>query len=395
MNEDLSPRKIETTAAKINTLLGTDIPAQQMADILNRLNIATKLNDGKLSCIVPGYRGDIEGRADLAEEVARIYGYDHIPVKKMKGDIIRGKMSAEQQLRDRLKIMLSKSGFFECVTYSFGAQSAFDKLGIPQGDVLRNTIKLINPLGDDKSVMRTTPAADMLTVVSTNLNKKVKDIRLFEIGKVYLPKSLPLADLPDEKPYLCIALCGKSEDFYTLKGVVENLLWQLNIKNAAFEEGGPVYLHPGRKAKILAGGVELGCIGEVHPDVAAHFDIGERIYMAELYIRELLGVSDDERKYKALPRYPGMERDLAFIVDKGVTAGSLKELIRKEGGKYLESVELFDTYADDKLGKDKKSMAYTMMFRAEDRTLTDEETAKAIGRIVDAANRSYGAELRR
>jgi phenylalanyl-tRNA synthetase beta chain len=395
LSEDISPRRIETEAAKINALLGTDIPAQEMADILNRLHIETKLAGDTLVCDVPGYRGDIEGRAHLAEEVARIYGYDRIPVKKMQGEIIRGRMSAEQALRDRLKVMLSKGGFFECVTYSFGSQSALDKLNIPQGDPLRNTIRLLNPLGDDKSVMRTTPAADMLTVVSTNLSKKVKDIRLFEAGKVYIPKVLPLNELPDEKPYLCMALCGKDEDFYTMKGAVENILWQLNAGEASFEEGGPCYLHPGRKAKVFAGGTELGCIGEVHPEVAANFDIGERVVLAELYIRELLSVADDERKYQALPRFPGMERDLAFIVDKDVTAGSLQALIRKEGGRHLESVALFDVFADDKLGRGKKSMAYSMVFRAGDRTLTDEETAKAVAKIVDAAGKEFGAELRR
>lgn len=395
LNEDLALRQITTTASRINALLGTQIPIEEMQSILKRLQIKTEAKGDTLHCIIPGYRGDIDGNADLAEEIARIYGYDNIPVKKMRGDIIRGKLTPEQTLRDRLKMMLSKAGFFECVTYSFGSEAALDKLNIPKGDALRNTIKLLNPLGDDKSAMRTTPAADMLTVVSTNLNKKNKELRLFEIGNVYIPKSLPLKELPEERPYLCIAVCGADEDFYSLKGVIENILWHLNVNDMEFGAGGPVYFHPGRKAVILVKDLEIGVMGEIHPEVTANFDITERVYMAEIYIRPLLHNIDETRKYKVLPRFPGMERDLAFIVDKDIEAGSLQKLIQKEGGKSLESVALFDAYADEKLGKDKKSLAFTLVFRAEDRTLTDSETTKAIERIVNAAQREFGAALRK
>lgn len=395
LSEDLTLRQVTTTVSKINALLGTQIPVEEMQSILNRLHIKTEVKGDTLFCTIPGYRGDIDGNADLAEEIARIYGYDKIPVKKMSGEIIRGKLTVEQALRERLKTILSKAGFFECVTYSFGSESALDKLIIPKGDALRNTIRLLNPLGDDKSVMRTTPAADMLNVVSTNLNKKNKELKLFEIGNVYLAKSLPLKELPEEKPYLCISVCGENEDFYTLKGVVENILWHLNVNGAEFGAGGPVYLHPGRKAAISVNGLVLGVMGEVHPEVSVNFDITERVYMAEIYINPLLGGIDETRKYKALPRFPGMERDLAFIVDKAIEAGSLQKLIQKEGGKNLESVALFDAYADEKLGKDKKSLAFAMVFRAEDRTLTDAETAKVIDRIVNAAQSEFGAVLRK
>jgi phenylalanyl-tRNA synthetase beta chain len=394
LSEDLGERTIQADAGKINALLGTEIPIGEMADILNRLHIKTEHDGSVLTCRIPRFRGDIDGRADIAEEIARLYGYGNIPIKKIRGDITRGRVSPGEAMRDRVKTLLSNAGLFECVTYSFGSQSVFDRLLIPEGDPARSTIRLKNPLGDDKSVMRTLAAGDMLTVVSTNLSKKVGHIRLFEAGKVYIPKALPLTDLPEEKPYVCIALSGADEDFYTLKGVVENLLWRLNAKNVAFEAGGRPYYHPGRKAKISADGVLLGEMGEIHPDAAANFDISGRVYMAEIMLEPLREVTDDTRKYKALPRFPEMERDLAFVVDKSVAAGELQKIIERKGGQYLESVALFDVYTGEKLGADKKSLAYSLTFRAEDRTLNDAEANAAVERIVNAARNTFGAELR-
>ncbi len=396
LNENISPKVVKTTGAKINALLGTGIEASEMQNILNRLHLPTTLTGDELTVSVSGLRSDISGAQDIAEEVARIYGYDNIPARVMQGHIVRGRVSDMEKLRDALKTLMIRSGFFESITYSFGSPDVVEKLLVDADDfVLKNTITLKNPLGDDKSVMRTQGIADLLNVVATNLNRKVKNVRLFELGRVYLPETLPLTELPDEQEYLCLSLCGEDEDFYSLKSVIENVLWVLNIKNASFHPGGRSFYHPGRKAVIMVDGVGLGSIGEIHPTVAKNFGMeGEKVYCALLYLKPLYSAIDNERKYSELPRFPAIERDLAFVVDKQLFAGELLTVINKSGGKYLEHVQIFDVYTGASVGEGKKSLAFALTFRAKDKTLADEDITKNIEKIIKSAEREFGATLR-
>ncbi len=389
LSADLSPRQVVVSADKINTKLGTDIAPQTMADLLNRAFIPAKLNGQSLVCDIPSFRGDVSLGEDIAEEVARIYGYDNIPLTEMVGEVTRGVFSEEEKTIDKARVMLRSLGCYECVTYSFGSMSDIEKLGVKE---LRNAVKILNPLGDDQAYMRTSPLPDMLKVVANNINKKVPDIRLFESGRIYLPSS-DEKELPEERKYICIALSG-NEDFFSLKGVLENLFDAFGIKSLRYMNDAADYYHPGRKASVYAGGSKLGEFGEVYPDVADAFGISKRVYVAEISLKALCEAADDTVKYEPLPKYPAVERDIALIVNTDVTSGSLLECIRNNAGDYFESASLFDIYTGEKLGAGKKSLAYNIVFRAKDRTLMDEEVNAARDAVATAAARELGAKLR-
>lgn len=389
LSADLSPRQVVVEAEKINTKLGTDIAPQAMAQLLNRALIPTKLDGSALICAVPSFRGDVSLGEDIAEEVARIYGYDNIPLAEMIGEVTRGIFSEEEKAIDKARVMLRSLGCYECVTYSFGSLADIEKLGVKE---LRKAVKILNPLGDDQAYMRTSPLPDMLKVVANNINKKVADIRLFESGRVYLPSDNE-KELPEERKYICIALSG-DEDFFSLKGVLENLFDTFGIKNLRYMSDAADYYHPGRKASVYAGGSKLGEFGEVYPDVAAAFGISKRVYVAEIGLKALCEAADDMVKYEPLPKYPAVERDIALIVQHDVTSGSLLECIRQNAGEFFESASLFDIYTGEKLGAGKKSLAYNIIFRAKDRTLMDEEVNAARDAVVAAAARELGAKLR-
>ena len=389
LSTDLSPRQVVVGADKINTKLGTDIAPQTMAALLNRVFIPTKLEGQALVCDIPSFRGDVSIGEDIAEEVARMYGYDTIPLTEMVGEVTRGIFSEEERAIDKARVMLRGLGCYESVTYSFGSMSDIEKLGVKE---LKNAVKILNPLGDDQAYMRTSPLPDMLKVVANNINKKVPDIRLFESGRIYCPSGNE-KELPDERKYICIALSG-DEDFFSLKGVVENLLDTFGIKNLRYMSEAADYYHPGRKASVYAGGSKLGEFGEVYPDVAAAFGISKRVYIAEIWLKSLCEATDEVVKYEPLPKYPAVERDIALIVNADVTSGSLLECIRKNAGESFESASLFDIYTGEKLGEGKKSLAYNIVFRAKERTLMDEEVNAARDAVVAAAVREFGAKLR-
>ncbi len=390
LSTDLSPRKVTVEADKINAKLGTDIAPQTMADLLNRVFIPTKLDGKTLVCDIPSFRGDISLGEDLAEEVARMYGYDNIPAMEMVGEVTRGVISEEEKAIDKARNNLRGLGCYECVTYSFGSISDIEKLGVEK---LRDAVKIINPLGDDQAYMRTSPVPDMLKVVANNINKKVPDIRLFESGHIYL-RSDDAKELPEERKYICIALCGGDEDFFSLKGVLENLFDAFGMKNLRYMNEAADYYHPGRKASVYAGGSKVGEFGEIYPDVAEAFGISRRVYVAELGLKALCDAADDVVKYEPLPKFPAVERDIALIANADVTSGSLLECIRENAGEFFEKASLFDVYMGEKLGKDKKSLAYNIVFRAKDRTLMDEEVNAARDAIVAAVGREFGAKLR-
>jgi phenylalanyl-tRNA synthetase beta chain len=390
LSTDLTPRTVTVSADSINAKLGTDINAEDMAVFLRRVFINASLKDGKLICGIPSFRGDVTIGEDIAEEVGRMYGYDNIPAVKMTGEVIRGVMSAEEKGTDSIRTLLTGLGYNECVTYSFASAADIEKLKIPEGDELRRMVRIINPLGDEQGYMRTSPLPEMLKVVANNINKKVKDIKLFEAGRVYLKND---EGLPDERKYVCIALC-EDDGFFTLKGAVENLLEAFGIKKPRFAAEGAAYYHPGRKAAIYTGNSKLGEMGEVHPEVAEAYGIDKRVYVAELSLAALCAAADDTAKYEPLPKFPAVERDIALIVDKSVAAGDLLDCIEKHAGQYFESTELFDVYTGDQLGIGKKSLAFKIVFRAKDRTLLDSEANDARDAIADAAKKHFGAKIR-
>ncbi|MFA5676475.1 MAG: phenylalanine--tRNA ligase subunit beta, partial [Christensenellales bacterium] len=385
---DKSSRRVSVKADKINAVLGTDIPPQKIAELLCQVFIPTVLDDGVLISQIPSFRGDITCGEDIAEEAARMYGYSNIPVTQMTGNVTRGVISVEERFTDSIKELLCGLGFFECVTYSFGSMADIEKLKEPE---LRGAVKIVNPLGDDQAYMRTSPVPDMLKVVSNNINKKAANIRLFEAGRVYHKKN---ESLPDEKKYICISLCG-NEDFFSLKGVAENIFEFLGIKNIKFVPQAALYYHTGRKASVFSGKIKLGELGEIAPDTAEAFGISNRrVYIAELALSSLIAASDDTKKYEPLPKYPAVTRDIALTVDNNISAGQLLKCITDNAGPYFESASLFDVYTGDKLGENKKSLAYSIVFRAKEKTLLDEEANAARDAIVEAAKTQLRAKLR-
>lgn len=392
VSADLSPKTVTVSVDKINAKLGTALADEDMANYLRSVFIPTVLQDGVLTCDIPSFRGDISMGDDIAEEVARMYGYNNIPSQTMTGAIKRGVYSAEEACIDRARRLLTHLGCFECVTYSFGSATDHAKLNLPSSDRRQNMVSILNPLGDEQAQMRTSAVPDMLKVTANNLNRKVKDIRLFEAGRVYLPPEED-GELPDERKYICIALSG-DEDFFSLKGVLENLLEAFGIYNTRYMADGEDYFHPGRRASVYAGGEKLGELGEVHPDVCAAFDITKRVYLAEIDLSALCEAANDVVKYEPLPKFPAVERDVALIVNEDVPAGDLLDCIRENAGPYFESAALFDVYTGDKLGAGKKSLAYTIVLRAKDRTMLDEEANQARDAVVAAAGAKFGAKLR-
>ena len=390
---DLTRRTITARPEKVNDLVALHVPAEEMADILNRLCVPTELRDGLLHIEIPHFRDDIEGEADISEEVARIYGYDEIPLTLMRGDLVRGRLTPRQQAVDTLRTLLTGVGASECVTYSFTGPAAYDKLGLPADSLLRRSVKILNPFGEDNSLLRTTQAVSMLPVVALNLNRKAKELRLFEITNLHFPVD-EKGVIPDEKQCVCIALYGENEDFYSMKGVVEHLCEGLDIENVSFTAGGEVYYHPGRKALLTVNGKTAGQFGEIHPDVAEAFEISGRVYLAEIELDALLSGRNTEKKYRALPRFPAVERDVALVLGEKVQSGDVAATIRRAGGKLVESVELFDVYAGSHIESGKKSLAYALTFRAEDRTLTDEDIQASMEKILSAVEKEYGAALR-
>lgn len=393
VSADLSPRTVTVAADRINSKLGTEIDAQDMACYLRSVFIPTTLADGVLTCSIPSFRGDISMGDDIAEEVARMYGYNNIPVQSMTGLVKRGVYSAEEASVDKARKLLTNLGCFECITYSFAATADYEKLNLPADDKLRRMVRILNPLGEDQALLRTSPLPDMLKVTAGNLNRKVKDIRLFESGRVYLP-TIDGGELPEERKYISIALCGEEEDFFSLKGIVQNLLDAFGIRGTKYMADGAEYFHPGRRASVYAGGEKLGELGEIHPDVSGAFGISKRVYFAELWLIRICEAADEVVKYEPLPKYPAMERDIALIVNEEVPAGDLLDCIRVNAGPYFESAALFDVYTGERLGEGKKSLAFSIVLRAKDRTLMDEEAAASIDAVVNAAQAEFGAKLR-
>lgn len=331
---------------------------------------------------------------DLAEEVARFYGYDKIPVSLPKGEATAGKLSYKLRIEAVARDIAEFCGFSQAMTYSFESPKCFDKLLIPQGDKLRETVTISNPLGEDFSVMRTTPLNGMLTSLSTNYNRRNKDVRLYEIGNIYLPKALPLTELPDERTQFTLGMYGDG-DFFDMKGVVEEFLYKVGMrKNIRYnKESGKSFLHPGRQANIEYAGKVIGYIGEVHPRVLKNYSIGERAYVAVIDMPEILDMTTFDRKYDGIAKYPAVTRDISMVVPKDIEVGKIEEIIKKKGGNLVESINLFDIYEGSQIKEGYKSIAYSVVYRAKDRTLADTEVQNSMDNILTAL-KEIGIELR-
>ena len=386
-------RVINVTTDKVMELIGVDVPDEKIADILNSLGLTTVLNGKELTVKVPSIRDDIEGRADLAEEVMRIYGYDHIIGTPMRGDVVRGKKLPERIKTDKIKALLCGAGAREIATYSFIGSGAVDTLLLDKDDERRNQIKIINPLGDEYSVMRTQLTTSMLTVLATNISRKIIGGRFFEISKRFIAKSLPVTEQPDELATMSVGIYGKDEDFFTLKGIIESIM-KLCGAHTEYERSAEPYLHPGRQALVKANNVPAAVFGEVHPAVAPQYGIDNRVYVAEIKLDILLGINKRKTVYKPLPKFPAVERDFAMLCDSDLPVGTLEKAIIKGAGRLLEKIELFDVYSGSQIPEGKKSVAYSVWLRSADATLTDTEIEAASSSIIKNLE-SVGAELRK
>lgn len=382
-------KTIVAPLARIEELLGITVPTDIILSILKNLGIKATLENDVITCLVPTRRDDIEGVHDISEEIIRVYGYDHIISRPLSGVLTRGTKTKQHQLSDITKEELLSMGANEIATYSFISQKAYDMLGISS----ENTVKLINPLGEDYSIMRTQLFSSMLTVMATNFNKGTSDMRLFEISKLFIPKEIPVTEQPEERKALAIGVMGEKEDFFTLKAMVETIFKRFNIK-ATYAKSEEPYMHPGRQAVIMQGNNVLGFMGEIHPDVANKFDIEGRPLIAQLDLVNVFAIANSKVLYTALPKYPAIERDLAVLVDTSQEIGPMLDAIKSAGGQLVKEVKLFDIYKSESLGENKMSVAFSITMLNPERTLKAEEAQKAFDKIVRSLEYRFGASLR-
>ena len=345
--------------------------------------------------IAPTFRHDLFRMADLAEEVARFYGYDNIPTTLPRGEATTGKLSFKLRVEEIARDIAEFCGFSQGMTYSFESPKVFDKLLIPSDSPLRNTVEIMNPLGEDYSIMRTTSLNGMLTSLATNYNRRNKNVRLYELGNIYLPKSLPLTELPEERMQFTLGMYGDG-DFFSMKGVIEEFFEKIGLhkKETYDPNAGKPYLHPGRQANIIYDGVVVGYLGEVHPDVADTYGIGTKAYVAVLDMPEITERATFDRKYTGIAKFPAVTRDISMVMPKEILVGQVEEVIEKKGGAYLESYALFDLYEGAQIKEGYKSVAYSIVFRAKDKTLEEAEISQAMEKIL-AGLEELGIELRK
>jgi phenylalanyl-tRNA synthetase beta chain len=381
------PRTLKLEPEKINGLLGADIPVDFMASTLEKLGFAVS---GDLTVTVPSWRADVEHYSDLAEEVARFYGYEVIEPTMFGGEAVAGGFTEKQALERNLGYVLRGMGFSEICTYSFISPSAYDKIGLQPDSPLRDSTVILNPLGEDTSIMRTTPLPSMLETLARNASYRNANVRLYELARVYRPAG---ETLPDERLILTLGAYG-DVDFFAVKGCVEALLRDLRVKDVAFSAGrkNPSY-HPGRCAVVRAGGTTVGVVGQIHPAVAKNYDIGET-YAAELDFFKLLELRAPEAKYVPLPKFPSVTRDIALVCDKAVTVAELESCIRRGGGAPLREVALFDIYTGSQVPEGKKSVAFSLKFRSDETTLTDADADAATKKILALLEKELGAVIR-
>lgn len=386
-------KRIPFEPEKYNKLLGTDIAKETMLAYFSKIDLG--YDPASNEVIVPSWRQDLECDADLAEEVARFFGYDKIPTTLPSGEATTGKLTFKLRIEAVAREVAEFCGFSQGMTYSFESPKVYDKLLLPQDSPLRKAVVISNPLGEDFSIMRTVSLNGMLTSLSTNFNRRNKNVRLYELGNIYLPKQVPVTELPEERMQFTLGMYGEG-DFFTMKGVIEEFLYKagMKLKPEYDPESGKPFLHPGRQANVVYDGTVIGYLGEVHPTVAANYAIKERVYVAVLDMPEIVSRASFDHKYEGIAKFPAATRDISMVVPKKVLAGDIEKIFDEKGGQFLEKYDLFDIYEGAQIKPGYKSIAYSLSFRAKDRNLEDADITGAMDRIVNALER-VGAELRK
>lgn len=391
--------KIKLDVERINNLLGTNLSKQEIIDILEKLEIKIE-ND---MAIAPYFRMDLEFLADLAEEVARIYGYDKLETRLVRAETTLGIKNKEQKIEDKIQDVLITNGLSEIYTYGFLSEKDLEKSKIKE-EVIENSIKIINPLGDEFKLMRPTTIPSMMQILALNNNKKNQNVKLFDISRNYknTNNQVENGEVPLQENILTIGVYGEDSDFYTLKGLVENILEVANVNRYDIKkETENQSYHPGRCATLKVGNDIIATFGEVHPEVLTNYDINKRVYLAEINITKIVKYSKSNKKYQEVPKFPAVERDIAVIVDEQVQVGDIEQTITKKakkllkGKKSLENLKLFDIYRDEKIGENKKSVAYSLIFRDTTKSLSDEEINPVMEEITAELQKQFNAELRK
>ena len=385
-------REVEFDLDACNRLLGTSISLDEAREYFDRLGI--KINDDLKSVVVPYFRQDLLRNADLAEELARFFGYDKIPTTLPSGESTAGGETFGMEIEGKARELAEQFGFCEGMTFSFESPKVFDRLLLPLDAKEREAIEIKNPLGEDYSIMRTQIINGMLTSLGTNSARRNKNVRLYEISNIYLAKKLPLEDYPEEKKQFCLGMYGEG-DFFVLKGVIEEFLYKVGMKKLPSynADAGKTFLHPGRQAEIIYEDTVVGYFGEVHPLVQEAYGIAERTYVANIDLSVICKKANFTVKYEGIAKFPSVVRDISLVMDKSLTAGEIEKIIRSESGAILESLELFDIYEGERIGADKKSMAYSITFRNKEKTLEESEISAVMDKILKGLQ-TIGAVLR-
>ena len=386
------PVRLKFEPDRINHILGTELDKQTMLGYLEKIELTYDEKTNEI--IAPTFRHDIFRTADLAEEVARFFGYDNIPTTLPSGQATTGKLPFKMRIEEKAKDVAEYCGFSQGMSYSFESPKVFDKLLLDSEDSLRKAVTIMNPLGEDFSIMRTISLNGMLTSLATNYNRRNKNVRLYELGNIYLPKSLPLTELPEEKMMFTLGMYGEG-DFYDMKGVVEEFFGRIGMtKRPDYNsQAGKNFLHPGRQAEVYYENSLVGYLGEVHPEVCDNYGIGDRAYVAVIDIPAVLEYATFDHKYEGIAKFPAVTRDISMVVPKAVLAGQIEHMIIQRGGKILESCELFDIYEGHQIKEGYKSMAYSIIFRSKEKTLEDAEVSTVMKKIMNGLE-SLGIELR-
>ena len=386
------PSRVKFEPEKINAMLGTDISREDQLKYLEAVEL--KLDEATGEIVAPTFRQDIHRNCDVAEEVARFFGYDNIPTTLPHGEATAGKLSFKNIVEGKARDVAEYCGFSQGMCYSFESPKVFDKLLVPADDPARKAIEISNPLGEDFSIMRTLSLNGMLNSLSTNYNRRNKNVRLYELGNIYIPKQLPVTELPDERMQFTLGFYGDG-DFYTMKGVVEEFLTQLGMHEVIEynSKAGKSFLHPGRQALVTYEGKVIGYLGEIHPLVQKNYGIGDRVYVAVLDMPEILPFVSFDHKFTGIAKFPAVTRDLSMLIPKEIEAAAIEKVIRQRGGKILESLKLFDIYEGEQVEAGFKSMAYSLSFRSKEKTLEEGDITAAMKKILNGLG-DLGIDLR-
>lgn len=385
---------ISLRPSKVNEILGVELSEEYMIDTLNNLELRSYKKDDYIEVNIPTFRSDINMETDLVEEIGRIYGFHNIKSEPLVGVLTKGGKSEKREIEDYIKKSLTAMGLNEITTYSFISPKSYDKIDLPMDSIKRRNIVIMNPLGDDFSVMRTTLIPNTLDVLSRNYKHSVKKAWSYEIGNIFIPKNIDETILPSEIKTLTLGMYGNT-DFFHLKGILNKLFSLLGIEDVEYlvEENNDSF-HPGICANIVSRKLELGVIGEVHPDVLNNYGLKEKTYISELNLDIISSITNLDREYKELPKYPAITRDLALVVDEKILVKEIEDIIKKNSGNLVEEINLFDIYRGDQIPENKKSVAYSIIYRSKDRTLTDEEVSEIHKKIVEELINNLRASLR-